>query len=202
ASFQFPSKEAQLWLLANADPRWSTFMRVRLADAFCAVGRLKANISQAQAQAEMSTIAGRLEKQYPDTDAGLGIRVVPLPIHFAGDNLRLALWALFGAVVFVLLIACTNVAGLFFARGYARQREFAIRTALGAERSQLMRQLLTESVLLSLASGCLGFWLASLGVRVLIAAGLPAISGLEKAGIDLRVLTFTLLISIVTALLF
>ena len=202
ASFQFPSKDAQLWLLATADPRWSAFERVRLADAFCGVGRLKADVSPSQAQAEMSTIASRLEKQYPETDAGLGVRVVPLPVHFAGSNLRLALWVLFGAVVFVLLIACTNVAGLFLARGTARQREFAIRTALGAARSQLMRQLLTESALIALTSGCLGFCLASIGVRMLVAAAPPGIPGLEETGIDFRVLTFTAFTSVVTGLLF
>ena len=202
ASFQFPSRESQLWLLSTADPRWPTFAWIRLADAFCGVGRLRANVSPAQAQAEMSTIARRLEKEYPDTDTGLGIKVVPLSAHFAGNNVRLALWVLFGAVVLVLLIACTNVASLTLARGAARGREFAIRTALGAGRTQLIRQLLIESAALSLASGCLGFWLASIGVRTLVSAGPAGIPRLEETGIDLRVLTFTLLISILTGLLF
>jgi putative ABC transport system permease protein len=202
ASFQFPSKESQLWLLNTADPRWPTFAWIRLADAFCGVGRLKANVSPAQAQAEMSTIARGLEKQYPDTDTGLGIKVVPLPVHFAGNNVRLALCVLFGAVVFVLLIACTNVASLVLARGAARQREFAIRTALGAGRAQLIRQLLTESAVLSLASGCLGFCLALIGIRTLVVIGPRDIPGLVDTGIDVRVLTFTLLISMLTGLLF
>ena len=202
ASFQFPSKEAQLWLLGTADPRWSMFARIRLADAFCGVGRLKANFSPAQAQAEMNTIAGRLEQWYPDTAAGLGIRVVPLSVHFAGNNLRLALWILFGAVIFVLLISCANVASLVLARGAARQREFAIRTALGAGRAQLIRQLLSESAVVSLASGCLGFCIASLGVRILVVMAPQNIPGLEETRIDLRVLIFTLVISVLTGLLF
>jgi putative ABC transport system permease protein len=199
ASFQFPSKKSQLWLLNTADPRWPTFAWIRLADAFCGVGRLKGSVSLAQAQADMSTIARRLEKQHPDTDTGLGIKVVSLPVHVVGNNVRLALWVLFGAVVFVLLIACTNVANLILARGAIRQREFAIRTALGAGRARLIRQLLTESAVLSLASGCLGFCLALIGVRILVAVG-PA--DIPEAGIDLRVLTFTLLISMLTGLLF
>ena len=202
ASFQFPSKESQLWLLNSADPRWPTFSWIRLADAFCGVGRLKANVSPAQAQAEMSTIARGLEKQYPDTDDGLGIKVVPLSVHYAGNSVRLALWVLFGAVVFVLLIACTNVASLSLARGAVRQREFAIRTALGAGRAQLIRHLLTESAVLSLASGCLGLCLALIGIRILVVIGPRDIPGLVETGIDLRVLAFTLLISMLTGLLF
>src|SRR5262249_1618108 len=91
-SFQFPSKDCQLWLLNTADPRWPAFARVRLADAFCAVGRLKPNVSLEQAQAEMDRIAKHLEKQYPETDAGLGIKVVPLRLQLAGNTVRLALW--------------------------------------------------------------------------------------------------------------
>ena len=201
-SFQFPSKDCQLWLLNTADPRWPAFARVRLADAFCAVGRLKPNVSLEQAQAEMDRIAKHLEKQYPETDAGLGIKVVPLRLQLAGNTVRLALWILFGAVVVVLLIACTNVASLVLARGVARQKEFAIRIALGAGRTQLIQQLLTESAVLSLASGCLGLGIASIAVRMLVAMGPAEIPWLAETSIDLRVLAFTLAICTLTGLLF
>ena len=146
ASFQFPSKDAQLWMLNTTDSRWSRFETVRLADAFLGVGRLKRGVTFSEAQAAMDVIARRLEQDHPDTDAGLGVNVVPLELHVAGKHLRLQLWILFGAVVFVLLIACANVANLVLARGVTRTQEMAVRAALGAGGWRLARQLVTESV--------------------------------------------------------
>jgi predicted permease len=200
--FQFPSKDTEVWLLNTADPRWPRFAVTRLADAFFGIGRLKPGITLGQAQAEMSTIARRLGQQYPDTDSGLGVKVVPLRFQITGDNLRLALWVLLGAVVFVLLIACVNVASLVLARGGARKKEFSLRAALGADRWRLIRQLLTESAVLSLLSGFLGLGLAAVGVRALVILGPVTIPRLEETGMDPGVLAFTGGISMLTGLLF
>jgi putative ABC transport system permease protein len=127
---------------------------------------------------------------------------VPLSVQFTGKNLRLALWILLGAVVFVLLIACANVANLLLARGAAREREFAVRAALGAGRGRLIRQLLTESALLALVSGLLGLGLAAFGVRALVAFAPPDTPRLDDVTIDPGVLGFTAFVSLLSGLLF
>ncbi len=180
-SFQFPNKEVRLWLLLTADPRWEKFQlpRYRLADAFFGLARLAEGRSLTQARGEMEAVAGRLARLYPATDAGLGIRVAPLSEQISGRRVRTVLWTLAGAAFLVLLIACSNLASLAAARNAARQREFAVRSALGASPSRLGRQLATESLLLSGAGGLGGIALASLGLRLILALT-PA--GLERAG--------------------
>ena len=131
------------------------------------IGRLKASASLPQAQMEMNTIAQRLEQAYPDSNKDLRVNVVPFYLQLTGRNVRLALWILFGAVVCVLLISCTNVANLLLARGIAREREFAIRMALGAGRMRLVRQLLTECSLLALLGGAVGLLMAVWGIQAL-----------------------------------
>jgi putative ABC transport system permease protein len=150
----------------------------------------------------MSAIAQRLEQAYPDANKGLGVNLVPFQLQFTGSNVRLALWMLFGAVVFVLLISCTNVANLMLARGIAREREIAIRIALGAGRMRLVRQLLTESGLLALLGGAAGLLIASLGIQAILSFSPPNIRHLDSVAIDARVLVFTTVVSLLTGLLF
>ncbi|HKS26904.1 MAG TPA: ABC transporter permease [Pyrinomonadaceae bacterium] len=166
--------------------------------------RLKPGVTVAQAQAEMDVISERVKRQYPDNyppHGGLTFSVVPLLEEVVGD-IRLILYVLFGAVGFVLVVACANVANLLLARGAARQKEIAIRTAVGASRARILRQLLTESVLLSLAGGLFGLLVAYLGVRGLRAYGPENIPRLGEVGVDMRVLLFTFAVSLMTGVVF
>jgi putative ABC transport system permease protein len=202
--FQFPFKEAAFWLLNTADPRWKGpyWPNWRVPDAFAAVGRLKPQISITEAQADMNQVASNLAQQYPETDAGLGISVVPLELYLTGSNLRRALWLLLAAVTLVLLISCANVASLLLARGFARQSEYAIRAALGAGRIALLKQLLTESIMLFVVAGALGTVMASIIIKVLQALAPANIPRLEEAGISWEVLAFALALSVLTAMTF
>jgi predicted permease len=203
-SCQFPFREAQFWLLNTADSRWKGpyWPTWRVPDAFAAVGRLKPHISTADAQADMNVVASNLAQQYPETDAGLGISVVPLEIYVTGANLRRALWLLLGAVTLVLLISCANVANLFLARGFARQSEYAIRTALGAGRLVLLKQLLTEAITIFVIAGALGTAAAAAIIKLLRTLAPANIPRLEDAGISPEILAFALALSIITAMTF
>src|SRR5262245_5708464 len=205
ADFYFPNNDTQLWEPVTVARYWEGSHAERFADPWRVVGRLKPHPTFDQAQAEMNAIGQRLAQAYPTTDddfAGFGVNVVPLLVQFTGKNLRLALWVLLGAVVFVLLIACANVANLLLARGAAREREFAVRAALGAGRGRLIRQLLTESAFLALVSGLLGLGLAALGVRALVAFAPPDTPRLDEVTIDPGALGFTACVSLLTGLLF
>jgi putative ABC transport system permease protein len=200
--FEFPRAQAEMWTpFAPTDQtkanRTSHFLYTR--------ARLKPGVSIEQAQAEMDTIAARLRQQYPDSNSQRGVRVASLPSESVAQ-IRPALLILLAAVGFVLLIACANVANLMLARATARQKEIAIRTALGAGRWRIIRQLLTESVLLSFVGGVFGLLLAKWGVDLLLASmprefalGIP---GWNKIGLDYRVLAFTLVVSLATGILF
>jgi putative ABC transport system permease protein len=167
------------------------------------IARLKPGVSVAQAQAEMATIFARLTARWPDFDTGWTANVIPIQEQITGE-VRPALVILLGAVGFVLLIACANVANLLLARATARQRELAVRSALGAGRSRIVRQLLAESVLLSAAGGVVGLALAWAGLRVLIASigDQIAFPRIDAVGIDARVLAFTAVIALFSGMIF
>jgi len=165
------------------------------------IGRLKPGITVTQAQADINAIASRLDKEYPDVNGGLESHVIPLREQVTGD-IRLALFVLMAAVGLVLLIACANVANLLLAKATSRQKEIAIRTALGANRLRILRQLLTESLLLGLFGGLLGLLFALAGAKSLIAFVTVNIPKLKDFSFDAKVLLFTLLIALLTSLIF
>jgi len=164
-------------------------------------GRLKAGATREQAQAEMNAICKRLEEAYPESNRGRTVSVDPLHEKAVG-NIKPALFVLMAAVVFVLMIACGNVANLMLARATVRQKELAIRAALGAGRSQLFKQLLSESVLLSLLGGILGLLIAFWGIEVLTSLVQERILRFDGVRIDLATLGFTLLVSFMTGIIF
>jgi len=165
------------------------------------VGRLKSGVNMATAQAEMTSIARALAEKYPKSNAGEGATVMKMKDDMVG-SIRPTLLLLLGAVGFVLLIACANVANLLLARSSARSREFAIRAALGAGRPRVVRQLLTESVMLALGAALAGLLLASWGTRLILAVVPDTLPRTQEIRLDPYVLLFTLLLSILTGVLF
>ncbi len=169
---------------------------------FCnAIGRLKPGVSVAQASADLNVIAARLAQQFPNTNQGFHIAVKPLHEEIVGRSQTMLL-VLLGAVFFVLLIACVNVANLLLARATAREREIAVRSAVGAGRWRIVRQLLTESLLLALISSAVGMLLAQWAIDALSTLGPEQLPRLQAVSIDGRILLFTLGLTLLTGLLF
>jgi len=165
------------------------------------IGRLKPGIKIKQAQVSMDVLARRLEQAYPDTNKGVGIKVQSLQDGLFGWS-RQILYPLFAAVAFVLLIACTNIANLLLSRASTRRKEIGIRAALGASRVRLIRQMLTESVLLAMSGGLLGLVLSVWGIKLFIALAPRWLPQAKTISIDARVLGFTFAISLATGILF
>ena len=165
------------------------------------IGRLKSGVTIEQARADMSTVTNNLAAAFPDANKGTGAKLIPLKQWMVG-NVGSILVVLLASVGFVLLIACVNVANLLLARSTGRTREFAVRAALGASQRRVVRQLLTESLLLAFASGTLGLMLAAWGTRAALSILPAALPRAEDIGLDTRVLLFTLAISLLAGVLF
>ena len=192
-----PQTGADIWIpyLVSPSQNQRGFANLRL------VGKLKPGVTLTAAQTDVDLVARRLEQQYPQDNTNLGIGVVPLQEQLVG-NARLALLILLGAVGLVLLIACVNVANLMLARAAGRSAETALRAALGASRWRLIRQLLTECILLSLLGGAVGILLAYAGIDWVKSLNIASLPRLDEININLKVLAFTLAASAVTGLIF
>lgn len=204
AGFQYPDK-TEVWIppfkLAPTLNERQDPTQVRGFGMLATVALMRPGVTLPQAAAEMETITSRLRQQYPATNNRRFNRVVSLHKHLVGETGSMLL-LLFGAVGFVLLIACANVANLLLASAATRQKEMAIRTALGASRLRVIRQLLTESLVLAFAGGAIGFLLALWGVALMTKLLPGDFPRLGEINLDLRVLAFTLLASVLTGILF
>jgi putative ABC transport system permease protein len=210
AGFHFPrAKELPYFVgVATQTDLWRPMIlgddfvnKARANHQLIVMAKLKPGVTRERAQSEMTAIAERHEQSYPDSNQGIGVKVVPLNEQVVG-NARPALWVLMGAVALVLLIACANVANLLLARSATRQRELAIRTALGASRGRVVRQLLTEAMLLSMTAAAGGTLLSLWGIKALLSLSRDTLPRTHEIGIDARVFGFTVAIAVLTSLLF
>jgi len=200
SSFEYPLTEADIWVTPAAMASRRESIWWRQAHVIQPIGRLADGISFAQASAELARIAAGLEREHPNTNTGMEAGLTPLQTFLVGDR-RLTLLLLLGAVAVLQLIACANVANLMLARAVSRQQELAVRTALGAERGRLVRQLLTESLVLATAGTALGIALGYAGLRAIASLSPPELDALAFR-IDWRLLVFAVGICVASALLF
>jgi putative ABC transport system permease protein len=196
AAFQFPRNTVDFWRNFRLAPPTS-----RRPPIMWAMGRVRADVAPEALRADLAAVARRLAEAYPLTNSGVGFRPVPLADYFFGD-VRAPLYILFSAVVFVLLIASANIANLLLARSTSREKEIAIRAALGAARSRIARQLLTESIVLAFAGGIAGLAVAAWALDVFISFAPATIPRLEQVTLNATVLAFAALASLVTGVFF
>ena len=197
--FYFNTRSTDIWLTLGLNP--AANLRQTQGRWMWAVGRMKPGIKLSQARAEMAGIGQRLEIAYPEFDKGWGVDVVPLRDSLVGE-VKTSLLVLLGAVTLLLSVACANVANLLLARYSARRREMAVRGALGAARGRLIRQLLTESIILGLVGGVLGIVLARLSVSGLVALAPRELTRSVEITFDLRIVAFAVLLSVLTSIVF
>ena len=198
--FQYPSR-VDMWVPVGQLSGDQSWQQRGNHPGLYGIARLKPGVTVAAAEADMKNIAANLDRQYPNEVGGDSVRVQPMLEAYVSD-VRGTLWVLFGAVAFVLLIACANIANLLLARAGARQKEMAIRAAMGAGRWRIVRQMLTESVLLSLVGGVLGLLIARWGIQLILWMSPNSIPRSQEIALDWRVLSFTIGVSFLTGILF
>ncbi|HSG80635.1 MAG TPA: ADOP family duplicated permease, partial [Gemmatimonadota bacterium] len=193
---------APLFLPLRPTPRRLEGWRDRDSFGFASIARLRPGQTLEEAHAQLLAVARRIERDYPQLRAGTSNDLVPLAERVVGNETRTILWVMFGAVAFVLLIGCVNLANLQLAGATRRERELAIRSAIGAGRLRLIRQLLSESLLLALAGGALGVFLSLWGIQLLISLAPRDVPRIEQVGLNPAVLGFALAVSVASALVF
>lgn len=199
SAFRLPDqRERELWTPIAFKESEKTLHHAHYIDV---IGRLKSDVSVEQARVDLNAIATRLAQAYPEANSGWSVRINPLLDFVVGDA-KSILWILFSAVGLVLLIACANVMNLSLARAVTRQREMAIRAALGAGRIRIVRQLVTESLILALVGGAVAWPLANLGLRTLLALSPPDLPRIGAVSVDSHALFFTLGITLLTGIIF